>query len=84
MSQLDHMSYELFLRSAAVDRKEQIHLATYVVKPDALAMRGFNLSQDADKARIMRSVLMKPEQEHWVGDLHSHLENLTKQLIGEN
>ncbi len=84
MSQLDYRSHELFLRSAATERKEQIHLATYVVKPAALRSRGFDLSEDADKARIMRSVLMKPEQEHWVGDLHTHLEALTKQLIGEN
>jgi hypothetical protein len=39
---------------------------------------------DADKARIMRSVLMKPEQEFWVGNLHAKVEELTKQLIGGN
>ena len=82
MSELDRLSHELFLRSAATDRKEQIHLATYVVKSDALKARGFNLTEDADKARIMRSVLMKPEQEHWVGDLHTHLEALTREMIG--
>lgn len=84
MTQLDYLSHELFLRSAAQDRQEQIHLATYVVSPAALKARGFDLTEDAEKARIMRSVLMKPEQEHWVGNLHTHLEAITKQLIGEN
>ena len=82
MSELDRISHELFLKSADVERKEQIHLATYVVKPEALSARGFKLNEDAEQARIMRSVLMKPEQENWVGDLHAHLEKLTREMIG--
>jgi hypothetical protein len=53
-----------------------------VVKPQALKDRGFSLTEDADQARIMRSVLMKPEQENWIGDLHSHLEAITREMIG--
>ncbi len=82
LSELDRVSHELFLRAADADRKEQIHLATYVVKPQALKDRGFSLTEDADQARIMRSVLMKPEQENWIGDLHSHLEAITREMIG--
>ena len=82
LSKLDRVSHELFLRAADADRKEQIHLATYVVKPQALKDRGFSLTEDADQARIMRSVLMKPEQENWIGDLHSHLEAITREMIG--
>ncbi len=82
LSELDRVSHELFLRAADADRKEQIHLATYVVKPQALKDRGFSLTEDADQARIMRSVLMKPEQENWIGDLHSHLESITREMIG--
>lgn len=82
LSELDRVSHELFLRAADADRKEQIHLATYVVKPQALKTRGFSLTEDADQARIMRSVLMKPEQENWIGDLHSHLEAITREMIG--
>ncbi len=84
MSELDRVSHELFVRAASGERSEQVHLATYVVKPDALAARGFDMVADADKARIMRSVLMKPEQEFWVGNLHAKVEELTKQLIGGN
>jgi glutamate/tyrosine decarboxylase-like PLP-dependent enzyme len=82
LSELDRVSHELFVRSADAERKEQIHLATYVVKPQALKARGFNLIEDADQARIMRSVLMKPEQENWIGDLHAHLEATTREMIG--
>jgi glutamate/tyrosine decarboxylase-like PLP-dependent enzyme len=82
LSELDRASHALFLRAADADRKEQIHLATYVVKPQALKDRGFSLTEDADQARIMRSVLMKPEQENWIGDLHSHLEAITREMIG--
>jgi glutamate/tyrosine decarboxylase-like PLP-dependent enzyme len=82
MSELDRISHELFLRSASGEREKQIHVATYVVKPDALSARGFTLGEDAEQARIMRSVLMKPEQEHWVGGLHSQLEAITREMIG--
>jgi len=82
LSELDRVSHELFVRSADAERKEQIHLATYVVKPQALKARGFNLIEDADQARILRSVLMKPEQENWIGDLHAHLEATTREMIG--
>ena len=82
MSELDRVSHELFLRSASGERRDQIHLATYVVKPEALKARGFTLDEDAEQARIMRSVLMKPEQEHWVGGLHTQLEAITREMIG--
>jgi len=83
MAGLDWASHEIFERSAKVDRANQIHLATYVMKPDGFAKRGISLVQNSDTARIMRSVLMKPEQEHWIPDLHSHVESLAKQLIEE-
>jgi len=83
MSTLDWASHEIFERSAKTDRSNQIHLATYVMKPDGFAKRGIRLTENAESARIMRSVLMKPEQEHWIPDLHSHVESLAKQLIEE-
>jgi glutamate/tyrosine decarboxylase-like PLP-dependent enzyme len=82
MSRLDTLSHNLFLAAADRERDQQIHLATYVVKPEALAARGFEIRHDADKARIMRSVLMKPEQENWIGHLHTNLESITRTLIG--
>ena len=86
LEQIDRVSAELFHRSAATDRKEQIHLATYVMKQSGFAKRGFDIPVDParDSARIMRSVLMKPEQENWIPDLHSHVENVTKEITEEN
>ena len=84
MSQLDHLSHELFLQSANAPREQQIHLATYVVKPEALRQRSFEIQEDAEQERIMRSVLMKPEQESWVGDLHTHVEALTREMMAKN
>ena len=84
MSRLDELSHNLFLAAAEGERENQVHLATYVVKPEALGSRGFNLENDSAKARIMRSVLMKPEQEQHVGILHKKIESITKTLIGKN
>ncbi len=86
LEQIDHVSFELFQRSAAVERTEQIHLATYVMKHEGFAKRGFGIPADPDResARIMRSVLMKPEQETWIPDLHSHVEKVTREIIEEN
>lgn len=80
MSKLDAVSHELLVRSAQGPREEQIHLATYVVKPEQLSARGFHLENDVANARILRSVLMKPEQSSWVPKLHSRVEALAKEL----
>jgi hypothetical protein len=83
-STVDAISHAVFEKSAQAPRDQQIHLATYVMKPQGFIRRGFELEQDRDTARILRSVLMKPEQENWIPDLHSHVETLTKQLIKEH
>ncbi|MEI8231560.1 MAG: hypothetical protein WCG32_03215, partial [Actinomycetes bacterium] len=60
---------------------DQIHVATYSVKPDQLAARNINLKNDADHARILRSVLMKPEHVDWVPHLHETIDELAGKLI---
>ena len=82
MSKLDEISHELLVQLGQGDRKEQIHLATYVVKPDQLRARGFSMAEDAKNARILRSVLMKPEHETWVPELHQKVEQKAAELIG--
>ncbi len=82
MSKLDYVSHELLIQAAQGERKEQIHLATYVTKPEQLKTRGFDLVQDAPNARILRSVLMKPEHETWVPQIHQKVESLARTLIG--
>jgi len=82
MSELDHVSHEILLRSSTGPREDQIHLATYVVKEDQLKQRGILLDQNANQARILRSVLMKPEHEALVPTLHAKVESLARELLG--
>jgi hypothetical protein len=74
MSQLDRVSHNIFTTAADTTRPQQTHLATYVVKPEQLRDRGIAIEADAESARIMRSVLMKPEQEQLIPELHFHVE----------
>lgn len=73
MRQLDEVSHAIFELAAAPARPQQTHLATYVVKPEQLRMRGIDLEDDAPTARIMRSVLMKPEHEPLIPEMHHHV-----------
>lgn len=82
MSKLDFVSHELLVQAAEGDRRDQIHLATYITKPEQLKARGFELIQDAPTARILRSVLMKPEHETWVPQIHQKVESLARKIIG--
>lgn len=82
MSKLDHVSHELLVQLGQGQREDQIHLATYVVKASQLTQRGFHLAEDAKTARILRSVLMKPEHETWVPHLHERIQVMASQLIG--
>lgn len=60
--------------SAAPD--ESMHIATLSVTSADLAARGHAVRADTGTARIFRSVLMKPEHEHWVPRAHDELERL--------
>ena len=73
MAELDRVSQAIFERAADTPRSQQTHLATYVVTPTQLRARGIELEPDAERARIMRSVLMKPEHEPLVPEMHHHV-----------
>lgn len=73
MAELDRVSHAIFEMAADTTRPQQTHLATYVVTPAQLSVRGIELEHDADRARIMRSVLMKPEHEPLIPELHHHV-----------
>ena len=81
LSKLDHVSHEILVQASAGSREQQIHLATYVVKPEQLRARGISLNEDATNARILRSVLMKPEHETWVPTLHKRVQEIARELI---
>ncbi len=76
MSKVDAASEALFHAAAAGDPREQIHLATYVVTQPALAARGHRVVPDRDRARILRSTVMKPESGAVIGQVQARLEEL--------
>jgi len=73
IAELDRVSGAIFEMAADTTRPQQTHLATYVVTPEQLQARGIDLDRDADRARIMRSVLMKPEHEPLIPEMHHHV-----------
>ena len=52
-----------------------------VAECDALLARHPHLEPDADGARVLRSVLMKPEHEDAVGWLHARVEGLARTAL---
>ena len=81
MSKLDQVSHDTFLNAIDCERPQQTHLATYNAKPAQLLARGIDMSMDRESARIMRSVLMKPEQLALVPELHEHVEEWTRRSL---
>lgn len=78
MSAIDAASAALFTAAADCPPAEQIHLATYSVKANAMAVRGHAAKADVDVARIMRSTVMKPESEFAIPAIHTRLETLSR------
>ncbi|OPC77469.1 aspartate aminotransferase family protein [Embleya scabrispora] len=58
------------------DGDDPIFLSTLRIDADRLTTRHPKLTADANGARILRSVLMKPESEDYVAHLHSRVEQL--------
>jgi hypothetical protein len=50
-----------------------VYLSTLRLAADRLRRRDPGLAPDAGEARVLRSVLMKPEHEGYVGTLHADL-----------
>ncbi|MFM2412184.1 MAG: hypothetical protein RLZZ587_517 [Actinomycetota bacterium] len=81
MGELDRVSHAIFEMAADTDRPQQTHLATYVVNSAQLANRGIRMREDGPSARIMRSVLMKPEHEPLIPEMHHHVEMWSARAI---
>jgi glutamate/tyrosine decarboxylase-like PLP-dependent enzyme len=58
------------------DQEHPVFLSTLTVPAGAFARRHPGVTPDADRARILRSVLMKPESETYVAQLHVRIEDL--------
>ncbi len=75
LSAIDEASERMLAAGMAVEA-EPVFLSTLRVTADAMARRHPGVTADRDGARILRSVLMKPEQENYVARLHSRVERL--------
>ncbi len=58
------------------DKEHPVFLSTLTVPADAFGRRHPDVPADAGQARILRSVLMKPEAETYVAELHARVEEL--------
>jgi len=75
LSAIDHASGRM-LADGMNDPQRPVFVSTLTVSADAMTRRHPSIDADRDGARILRSVLMKPESESYVDDLHARLEEL--------
>ena len=65
------------------DKEQPVFLSTLTVPADAFGRRYPDVAADTGQARILRSVLMKPESETYVGELHARVEDLAGSLTAD-
>lgn len=77
LSKIDAAS-DRIMREGMTDSQDPVFLSTLRVGAERFTARHPKITTDADGARILRSVLMKPESETYVEDLHQRLERLAR------
>lgn len=77
LSNIDQASARI-LRNGMAAAREPVFLSTLRVSEPQFGLRHTGADADADGARILRSVLMKPESEDHVDRLHERLEELSR------
>jgi glutamate/tyrosine decarboxylase-like PLP-dependent enzyme len=75
---VDAASAELL--RAAMDDPSPVYLSTLRLPSDRLRQRDPALAADVDQARVLRSVLMKPEHEPYVQTLHRELVRIARAM----
>jgi glutamate/tyrosine decarboxylase-like PLP-dependent enzyme len=75
LSAIDDASGRM-LAGGMADRADPVFLSTLQVPASGFARRHAGIAADRDGARILRSVLMKPEAESHAAGLHARLERL--------
>jgi hypothetical protein len=75
LSEIDRASARI-LADGMNDSLRPVFVSTLSVTADAFARRHPEVTADRDQARILRSVLMKPESQTYVSWLQSRLEEL--------
>jgi hypothetical protein len=68
------------LRLAMAD-PDPVYLSTLRVAAERLRRRDPGLAADAPSARILRSVLMKPEHERYVDTLHAEVTRFAREVV---
>jgi glutamate/tyrosine decarboxylase-like PLP-dependent enzyme len=76
LSEIDAVSARVLAAGMSARPEEAVFLATYGVGAADLVRRGHDITADVESGRILRSVLMKPESEYWVDELHRRVEAL--------
>ncbi|MCW3063417.1 MAG: pyridoxal-dependent decarboxylase, partial [Solirubrobacterales bacterium] len=77
LSEIDAASAAV-LDAGMADQDDPVFLSLLAVDADVFAARHPDLVRDAEHARVLRSVLMKPEHESAVGWLHARVEGLAR------
>ncbi|MFF7977077.1 aminotransferase class I/II-fold pyridoxal phosphate-dependent enzyme [Streptomyces sp. NPDC007905] len=77
LSEIDAASNRI-LQEGMTDTQDPVFLSTLRVGAERFTSRHPKITADADGARILRSVLMKPESETHVEHLHQRLEQLAR------
>jgi glutamate/tyrosine decarboxylase-like PLP-dependent enzyme len=81
MSAVDGASAAV-LEAGMADPDDPVYLSLLRVEREALAARHPALRADADGARVLRSVLIKPEHETSVGWVNERVEQLARRALG--
>jgi glutamate/tyrosine decarboxylase-like PLP-dependent enzyme len=76
LSEVDRVSAYVLDAGMNLDPADAVFVATYDVTAGAFGNRGHRIEPDVAHGRILRSVLMKPESEHWVQTLHASIDAL--------
>jgi hypothetical protein len=69
------------LADGMADQERPVFLSTLTVTADAFGRRYPRAVADAGRARILRSVLMKPESETYLPVLHARIEELASAAV---
>ncbi len=75
LSAIDQASARM-MADGMTDPARPVYLSTLRIPAAKFARRHPGVAQDRDGARILRSVLMKPEAETYIRELHSRVEQL--------
>ena len=80
LSGIDAASVQML--NTGMKQDHPVFLSTLRVTPAAMSQRHSGITADAEGARILRSVLMKPEAEGHVAELNARVEQLAAQAAG--